>query len=188
MLILGNIFSLIASIFLVMSTFPKTKKNLIKFQIGDCTSNIVANLLLGGVSGAIVSVFGLVRNLLVYSKKGTKVIYSIVVSSMFITGVFYNNRGWVGYLPIMASVVYSLTMCNESSSSTSIKKALVLNVSAWLIYNITILAVPSVITNSVVLSSTIYNLIKTPNMNNLAHNGLTQEQRGVIREEIKNCN
>lgn len=175
MLILGNLFSLIASIFLLSSTFTKSKKSLVKLQIGDTGSNVVANLLLGGISGAVVSAFGLIRNLLVYSKKGTKVLYSIVIASMVFTSIVFNNRGVVGLLPIFASAVYSITMCKESSSAISMKKALIINVSAWLIYNVTILAIPSVISNLTVLLSTIYNLVKSTDTDNLAHNGPTTD-------------
>lgn len=161
MLIAGNLFSLIGALLLVRSIFPKSKHDLVKFQMAEVTSNIVANLFLMGWSGAIVSLFALARNSLVFFKRGNRAVFSVLLASMFALGLYFNNRGLVGLLPVTCSLLYSSVMCSRHSTARSIKKALLVNTMGWGIYNFTILAIPSLVANIVVFGLSVYNLVWT---------------------------
>ena len=68
-IIIGNFFALMASIFMVLSGMLKSKKKILFVQTIQITLFIISNLVLGGITGAIVNVISLVRNVLAYKDK-----------------------------------------------------------------------------------------------------------------------
>ena len=134
-----------------------------KFQLGDCTAHLIANLFLGGFSGAVVSACAIVRNSLVFFKSGNKLVFSALIVTMMAVGMYCNNRGIVGVLPVVSSAMYSFVMCKSGSTAREIKMALVVNVLAWVIYDITVLSIPSFVSNVVVLISVVLNLLRGEN-------------------------
>lgn len=63
MIVLGNILSLVSNILAITSTRLKDYKKMLLVQSVDTTFSALANLILGGYSGALISICGLVRNL-----------------------------------------------------------------------------------------------------------------------------
>ena len=159
MLIAGNVMSFISATFLGISTFQKSKSDVLKFQILDGSFNVLSNLFLGGYSGCIVGIICLIRNLLVVNKKIGKVTGALIVSTILILGIKFNNRGLIGYLPIIAGIQYSLTVIIAENANT-IKRALIVNLLLWCIYNLFIFSIPLFVTQLILLVITIANLAK----------------------------
>lgn len=157
-LLLGNVIALIGAAACMASTFQNTKRKLLIFQTGDCFFHMIASYILGGFSGAIVSGFAFLRNILVFIGLTSKYITWIVIAMMVTIGFYLNKEGIIGLLPIIASVEYSYVILSNGFTTTGIKKALAINLMLWLVYSIMIKAVPTIIINSLLVIVTIRNI------------------------------
>ena len=154
--ILGNICSLVGSTFLLVSTFSRTKKKLIAFQIFDCIFNGLSNLFLGGISGLVVNTLALFRNGLVYLNLSGLVLANVY--SLVLLAVSYTVcTSLISWLPVVASIVYCYVIC-LSKSVTKAKLALISNQVAWFIFNLTIQAYPMLVTNIIIVLTSMYSI------------------------------
>lgn len=105
-ILIGNIIALIASILMVFAGFQKKKKKILFIQIIQIALSVVSNLILGGYTGAIINALNCVRDILCYrDKMGTKEKIIIIILAVGLSLAF-NNLGWIGLLPLVATVVY----------------------------------------------------------------------------------
>lgn len=156
-IIIANILGILSGVFCIASTFTKTKKKLIVVQSCDSTCNLIACILLGGISGATVTICGLLRNILCYFKEISKKTSFIIV---VITGIFatiVNNKSILGILPVLAAVIYAWIICTKTDVKT-ILAGLVINNTLWLIYKIIILNYTGAIMNAIIIATSIYNI------------------------------
>lgn len=158
-LIIGNIFGLLCGLFCVLSTFGKTRKDIMKMQCLDCTSGIISCIVLKGYSGAITQSISLVRNILVYKEKTNKIIQYTLIILMITIGLWVNTRGIIGLLPIIASIEYTLII-TKTTNTRLINVSLVLNNLLWIIYDFIIQNYMNCITSALIIISSIINIIK----------------------------
>jgi hypothetical protein len=105
-LIIGNIIALIASLLMVYSGTLKQKKKILYFQTLQIGSFVISDLVLGGLSGAIINALSLVRNILCYKDKlGLKEKLIITILSIILT-LRFNNLGLIGLFPLISTVTY----------------------------------------------------------------------------------
>lgn len=105
-IVIGNIIALIASALMVYAGILKEKKKILYVQIIQAIGFIISNIVLGGISGAILNTIACIRNILCYKDKlGFKERIIIIVLSIALTLVF-NNLGIIGILPLVSTVVY----------------------------------------------------------------------------------
>lgn len=148
-------------------SISKTKKETFVCQIFDTVFNTIANLLFKGYSGMITNLISLIRNILVFKNCINKWIQIILIILLFIIGSITNNRGLIGYFPIIASIEYILIACQVKSMIKLVKISLLINVILWGIYNLVIgaylMLIIDIIT-SVGCIKTLYN-IRNNNIN-----------------------
>ncbi|BAL69885.1 hypothetical protein SMULJ23_1551 [Streptococcus mutans LJ23] len=129
------------------------------WQISDYIFTIIANLLLGGYTGALTISVSIVRNALILKKKNTKVITICLVLIQIALGTYVNNLGLVGYLPIISSVSYTLTTF-LTSKMQFLRWLIIENMSLWFIYDLTINAYPAVCMDILIILSTLLALYR----------------------------
>lgn len=183
MLILGNLFGGLSSLFLGLSVHKKTKKDMIGFQILDCTCAIISCLFLEGYNGAISNCVALVRNVVEYRGKSTRIFTGTLIVITLMLGIFnftYNEQAWYALFPIIASVEYTigLTRCK---SYTKCKILLLVNLMLWMIYDICILNIVMACVDFGLCVNTIYTIIMANQK--FADNGLTKFQRAKLKFE-----
>lgn len=132
-IVIGNIIALIASIVMVYSGYLKEKKKFLFAQLIQIALAVVSNLVLGGYTGAIINAIGCIRNILCYKDKlGTKEkVFLIVISA--ILSVAFNNQGWIGYMPLVSTIVYVVFM--NIKDIKKFKILTIVTVALWLIYD-----------------------------------------------------
>lgn len=96
--IIGNVIAFIAAVLMLISGYVKSKKVTLLIQTVEVFLDAVACFVLGAVSGGIVNLFSLVRNILAYLDKFTPVSKSIIILSVSVLSIKFNSNGWVGYL------------------------------------------------------------------------------------------
>lgn len=144
MLLLGNIFSLIGSICSFLSTKAKTYKNVLLIQSLDATFFTLSTLCLGGYSGVIVNFVAILRNLSCAFFDLKKFIKYVFIILTILLGLIFMDRAIYGFLPIIASSYYAITMLH-TNDVYKLKKALIINNGLWLIYGIIIFDFVSII-------------------------------------------
>ena len=90
----------------------------------------------------------LIRNILSYKDKLTKNITIILIILGIIIGLYANNRGIIGWLPIIASATYTICIY-ITTNEQQMRWALIFNMLLWFVHNAYVQAYPSAIANIV---------------------------------------
>ena len=156
--LLAQVFSAIGALCVAISSFAKSKNNMLVWQITDYIFTI-ANLLLGGYTGALTISISIIRNSLMVKKKMTKAILTILIIIQIIVGSYLNQLGLIGYLPIISSVSYSLAIAITRNLQW-LRCVIIENMLLWLIYDLTIQAYPAAVTDITITLTTLIAIIK----------------------------
>ncbi len=153
-IVIGNIIAFIASIIMTYLGLLKSKKKMIFLQTVQIGLFVISNLILGGMTGAIVNAISFVRNILCYKDKlGLKEKIVITILSVVFALVF-NNLGVIGLLPLLSTILYLWLMTLKDV--VKFKLLLILTMVLWLIYDITIKSYTSAVFD---FMSIIFNVI-----------------------------
>ena len=116
----------------------KNKKTIIAAQTGQITLMTAGSLLLGSIPGAVVNALSIVRNILCYNGKLTKVMKGILIFLTITVSVTFNNLGIVGFLPIIATVAFIVFM--DTENVVELKWLIIVTAAMWMIHDIYIQA------------------------------------------------
>ena len=154
---LGEIFSLMSAVCLEYSNFGKSKNRMIFWQTINAGFYSLSGICLGGYSAVISSMLTLVRNVL--QIKGKLAAKSVMIICVFVVvfGLYVNNRGWLGLLPVTASVIYTI-MIYAVCSVKHMKIAVMINMLQWAVFDCYIGAYPSFVMDIVIIILSVVNL------------------------------
>ena len=142
--IIGNIFSLLSAICVAISVIKKNKKDFMLWQIGETLFGIIVNIILSAYAALVISIVCFVRNLLSYKNKLTQNITIILLLISIIIGLYANNLGIIGLLPIFASASYTICIY-ITKNEQQMRYASVVNTLLWFFHDKYIKAYPSAI-------------------------------------------
>ena len=158
-LIIGNLLSFCCAVCIAVSVVKRNKQNLIWWQIWDSIFGLLASLVLFSYSSFTTGLLCVTRNLLAYNKRLTKLITLALVVTCIVVGLYANNRGFWGLLPIIAFTWYTLTMyCAKNDQQ--MRYSLIINLSIWLFHDFYIQAYPSAIMDITVSIWTFYQAMR----------------------------
>ena len=129
------------------------------WQIGDTFFGIIANIALSAYAALVISVICFIRNILSYKDKLTINITYILLILSVVIGLYANNRGVIGWLPIIASASYTICVY-VTKNEQQMRWALVFNLMLWFVHNAYVQAYPSAIANIVLCFWTALNIFK----------------------------
>ena len=158
-LLIGNILSFCCATCIAISVVKKNKQNLIWWQIWDSIFGLLASLVLFSYSSFTTDLLCLTRNCLAYNKKLTKSITLTLVFICIIIGLYANNRGFFGVLPIIAFSGYTLIMY-LAKNEQQMRYSLIVNLSLWMIHDFYIQAYPSATMDIVLCIWTFYQAMR----------------------------
>lgn len=158
-LITGNILSLLSSVCILISVTVKSKKSFIKWEIFNIIFYILACVALSAYAALVSMFIALIRDVLAYKDYLTKFITFILCLLIVIAGVWVNNRGLIGVLPIVAITGYTISIY-LTKNEQQLRYAMVVNMLLWLVHNLFIKAYPSAVLNIVICFWTALNIIK----------------------------
>lgn len=142
-IIIGNIIALIASILMVYSGMLKQKKKILYFQTVQIGMSVISNIILGGITGAIINALSMIRNILCYKDKlGLREKIVITILAIILTFKF-NNLGYIGLLPLISTVIYIWLM--NVKNVKKFKLLIAFTMLMWFIYDIVIKSYASAI-------------------------------------------
>lgn len=143
-LYIANGISFVAAIFTFASCYSKDTKRIYFYQVGQCLVLAVANLFFGSYAGIVTLALCALRNYLLGVDKFNKVFCISIASLMLILGALINNNGSVGWIVIGANVIYTIGGYFAKRELT-IKLNIILDLVLWIIYEILIFDIPSLI-------------------------------------------
>lgn len=134
--VIGNIISFAGAMLMVGVGFLKTRKSILLTQCSMFTLMGIANLILGGVTGAISSLVSILRNLLCLKGPLTVPMKLFVIAVQVLLSARLNTLGWIGWLPIISACFY--TWMIDVKDETRLKAVLIAAQSLWFVYDLTI--------------------------------------------------
>ena len=157
-IIIGNIIALIASIIMVYSGFLKQKKTILYAQTIQIGLSVLSNIVLGGITGAIINALSCVRNILCYKNKlylKSKIILIFLATTL---SLMFNNLGVIGLLPVISTITYILLM--NTKDIIKFKWLIIFTMLMWLIYDLFIKSYTSAIFDFMNIVANIISIIQ----------------------------
>lgn len=162
-LFIGNIFSLLAAICIGVSVIKKNKIDLIGWQVFDVLFCVLSSFVLASYAAATTNTVALIRNVLAYKNRLTKNLTWVLTLLCVIVGLWANNRGVIGLLPIIASGSYTVLMY-ITKDEQQMRWALVSNLILWLVHDAYIQSYPLAVMDFVLSVWTAMHIYKNRNM------------------------
>lgn len=159
---LAQIFGLLGSISMFLTTWQKTRKKVLSFLIFDSLFYFIQYILLGALSGAFSNIIGLIRTVLFKYKENNKllqkklVLYMIIIIYLIIGITTYD--GLTSIFPIAASILYSVVLWQENVKYIRIGTSIM--ILSWLIYNLSVGAYIGALVEGILFISSIAAIIK----------------------------
>ena len=147
-IIIGNIISLIAGVFIILSMWVNDEKKAYLYQFLNAFILIISSVFFFSWTGVTTMAIAATRNLMVYKDRLTLrwTVFFIVIS--VVLGLMVNTMGFVGLLPIIAIV--QITLCNYYLKTIkSIKTSFIVNSAIYIVYFLAILDFSSAAIESV---------------------------------------
>ena len=159
-IIFGNVCSFLATITDSISSTRKSVKGVLGMQCLSQLIFIVVSIAFQGYADLVQNVVGLVRNLFAISRKQVKGIEWVFVALAVGLGLYFNNLGWLGLLPVLANFEYSLAVFRFADDERAMKLAFMgLNL-LYMVYNFCVLNIVGGICSAVVIVTTVVYLVK----------------------------
>jgi hypothetical protein len=136
LILIGNAISFAGAMLMVAVGFLKTRKSILLTQCSMFTLMGIANLILGGMTGAISSLVSILRNLLCLKGPLTVPMKLFVIAIQVVLSARLNTLGWIGWLPIISACFY--TWMIDVKDETRLKVVLIVAQSMWFVYDLTI--------------------------------------------------
>lgn len=134
-IIIGNIFALISSVFMIISGVVKDSKLFLRLQNIELLFIVFSNLFLKGYTGIIVSIVAIIINILCYRNKLTLKIKIFAVIMQTILCIVFNNLNFIGLLPLFATIIGIFFVTIDAKK---LKVLSIIIIFLWLVYDLTI--------------------------------------------------
>ena len=135
---------------------------MVLWQAAHAVCYCLSNLFLGGYSAVISNVLIAVRNILLAKDKLNKWVTSLICVLIITIGIYFNNRGWLGLLPIVASVSYTILMYLVKTVQ-GMQLALISNLTQWTVFDFLLKSYPMFVMDVVIIGITVRNYLKGRN-------------------------
>lgn len=159
-IILGNICSLLAMGTDALSTSRKSINKMLWVQNASQLFYGIGSVVLKGYSGAVQNAVCIIRNLLVIKGLKSKIVEWLLVVLGVVFGLYCNNLGFMGLLPIIANLQYTLAIFHFQNNERALKISFMISAFLFTFFSLAIWNFVGVCTNLVVAISTIVFLAK----------------------------
>lgn len=147
-ILIGNGISFIAGIFLIISYCVNDVKKAYKHQFLNAFILAISSIFFFSWTGVVTMLIAASRNLFVYYDRLTKnwTIFFLLIT--VVLGIYVNNLGLVGLLPVFA--IIEITLCNYFLKDIkSLKIGFIVNSAIYILYFLAIFDISSVAMESI---------------------------------------
>lgn len=158
--ITGNLCSLLAMVTDSISSTRKSTKSMLLFQTISQLFYVAGSIVLKGYSAAVQNAVSIVRNLVAIRKTEQKFIEWTLIVLGVVLGLYFNNLGFIGLLPVIANLEYSISVFKFKNNEKALKIAFLIMVAMFTVFNASILNIVGAVSNVVVFVTTLVVLLK----------------------------
>ena len=159
-IIWGNVFTLLAMVCNAISSTRKTPQGVLWVQNLSQGVYVVSAIVLKGYSAAVQNVIGVIRNLIATRKGSHKAVEWILIVLGVALGIVFNNRGWLGWFPILANLEYSLAIYWFKDNEYILKITFAVYMLMYTVFNLCLFNFVGFIANMVVIITTVTCIIR----------------------------
>ena len=159
-IIIGNISALCAMITDSVSGTRKKRSQILGIQIISQFFYGASAFILKGYSGTAQNVVAVFRNLAGIKNIKSKVLEWGLVALGVVLGIVFNNRGLIGWLPIIANLEYSVAVFQFKDKEKWLKRAFIVNMLLFVEFSYAIRNYVGVVSNLVVAVTTAVSIVK----------------------------
>ena len=159
-ILLGNVFSLCAMISDSISGTRKKHRDIMAVQIVSQFFYGASSIALKGYSSTAQNVVAVFRNLAAMKQVKSKVLEWALILAGVVLGVLFNNRGLLGWLPILANLEYSVSVFKLKENEKALKLAFILNMVMYAVFSAVIQNYVGVVSCTVIAVTTAVSLIR----------------------------
>lgn len=160
-ILIGNIISFAAAVFLAVSCVVKDRKQVFILQFMNCAVLALASYFFGSYAAISTLALCCVRNVFITKDRFTRPVMTVIVILVIVCGVLTNNRGIIGLMPVLATVEYTMC-CYFINNIRKTKISILLNESIWLVYSFIVQDYSTALTDVAVIIVDIVAILKTP--------------------------
>ena len=121
---------------------------------------IVSSIVLKGYSSTVQNVVAVFRNYASMKNVKSRVLEWTLILAGVVLGILFNNRGLLGWLPIIANLQYSIAVFKLKDKESALKLAFIINMVMFAFFNAVIMNFVGVLSCSVIAVTTVVSLIK----------------------------
>lgn len=158
-LLVGNLISFVAAYFTARSSWAKDTWHIYIYQVVQCLLLAVASIFFNSYVGIVSLLACALRNYFAAIGKLSKKRMLFCLILVLIPGILVNNRGFIGWIMIAANVFYTLGMY-VTKSELAIKCNIILNLSLWILYEILIIDIPSIVADGIGLITAVFSIFR----------------------------
>lgn len=158
-LLIGNLISFVAAYFTARSSWAKDTWHIYIYQVVQCLLLAVASIFFNSYVGIVSLLACALRNYFAAIGKLSKKRMFFCLVLVLIPGILVNNRVFIGWIMIAANVFYTLGMY-VTKSELAIKCNIILNLSLWILYEILIIDIPSIVADSIGLITAVFSIFR----------------------------
>lgn len=159
-IIIGNIISMAAAVFTFLGSVSRGRKKIYGYQVIQCAVMAVASVVFGSWSGVTTFALCGIRNAFAAYDRLTARRTVIIAVLVGILGIISNNRGAVGLIPVIATIIYTAGSF-ALRSERKIKLNIALNLVLWAIYDLIIMDYVSAAIDFVTAAVTMVSFFRT---------------------------
>ena len=158
--IIGNLFSLCAMISDSISGTRKKHREIMAVQIISQFFYAASSIVLKGYSSTAQNVVAVFRNFAAMKNIRSKALEWSLILAGVVLGIVFNNRGVLGWLPIIANLEYSISVFKLRDNEKLLKIAFIINMVMYAIFSAIIMNYVGVLSCVVIAVTTVISLIK----------------------------
>ena len=162
-ILLGNVFSLCAMISDSISGTRKKHSEIMAVQIVSQFFYGASSIALKGYSSTAQNLVAVFRNLAAMKNVKSKVLEWALILAGVVLGAVLNNRGLLGWLPILANLEYSVAVFRLKENERALKLAFILNMVLYAVFSAAIQNYVGVLSCTVIAVTTAVSLFRAAN-------------------------
>lgn len=160
-IIIGNLFSLCAMISDSISGTRKKHSEIMAVQIVSQFFYGASSIVLKGYSSTAQNAVAVFRNFAAMKNVKSKVLEWVLILAGVVLGIVFNNRGLLGWLPIIANLEYSIAVFKLKDNEKALKLAFIINMVMFAAFSLVIMNYVGTLSCTVIAVTTAVSLIRT---------------------------
>ena len=158
--IIGNLFSLCAMVSDSVSGTRNKHSEIMAVQIVSQFFYAASSIALKGYSSTAQNVVAVFRNLAAMKNVKSKVLEWALILAGVALGIAFNNRGLLGWLPIIANLEYSISVFRLKDNERALKLAFIINMVMYAVFSVVIMNYVGAVSCTVIAVTTAVSLLK----------------------------